>query len=122
MLRKPVSQVSRYDWPGIKSNALRWLDTLRGFSVDVRREDVTVNVASVAANTTVEQTFTVTGLKVNDVVISVAKPTLSAGLGVLQGRASADDTLAIQFINTTGSAIDPASEVYELVFIKNSKN
>lgn len=120
MLRKPVSQVTAYDWPELKSAALRWLDTLRSFSVDIRSEDITIDVASVAANTTVEQTFTVTGLKVDDVVLSVIKPTLEAGLGVLQGRCSASNTLAIQFVNTTGSAINPASETYVLTYIKNS--
>jgi hypothetical protein len=31
---------------------------------------------------------------------------------------SAADTLAITFMNSTGSAVDPASEVYKLFWLK----
>jgi hypothetical protein len=70
-----------------------------------------LNVASVAANTSAEQTFTVAGLKVGDFV-QVSKPSLSAGLVISTARVSAADTLAITFGNLTGSPIDPAAETY----------
>ena len=70
-----------------------------------------LDVASVAANTTAEQDFTVTGLKVGDFV-TVSKPALSAGLGVVNARVKAADTLSITFVNATGSPIDPAAETY----------
>lgn len=73
-----------------------------------------LDVASVSANTTAEQTFTVTGLKTSDFV-SVVKPTHSTGLGIVNVRVSAADTLAITFMNATGSGIDPAAETY-LIF------
>lgn len=76
----------------------------------------TLTPAQVAANTTAEQTFTVNGLKVGDVV-AVNKPTSQAGLGLAGVRVSAADTLAITFINATGTPITPtASEVY-LVYV-----
>lgn len=67
---------------------------------------------SVAANTAAEQTFTVTGLAVGDIV-GVTKPTTQAGLAIGNARVSAANTLAIEFINDTGSPIVPtASEIY----------
>jgi hypothetical protein len=78
---------------------------------------ITIDVASVAANTTAEQTFTVTGLKVGDFV-AVNKPTNSAGLGIVNARVSAADTLAITFGNFTGSGIDPASQTYILFWFR----
>lgn len=77
---------------------------------------ISLDVASVAANTTAEQTFTLTGARAaTDVVLAVNKPSLSAGLGVVNARISADDTLAITFANVTGSPIDPGAESYLVV-------
>lgn len=77
----------------------------------------TIDVASVAANTTAEQTFTVPGLRLRDFV-SVNKPSLSAGLGVVNARVSAADTLALTFSNSTAGAINPAAEVYTINVIR----
>lgn len=77
-----------------------------------------LDVASVAANTTAEQTFTVTGLTTADKVF-VNKPSLSAGLGVVNARVSAADTLAITFVNATAAAIDPAAETYAIVALRS---
>lgn len=68
---------------------------------------------SVAANTTAEQTFTVTGLVANSVVW-LNKPTWQAGLGIGGVRVSALNTLAINYINLTSAAIVPATEIYTL--------
>lgn len=76
-----------------------------------------LDVASVAAITSAEQTFTVTGLTTDDRVF-VNKPTLTAGLGVVNARVSAADTLALTFMNATAAAIDPAAEIYEIVAIR----
>lgn len=74
----------------------------------------TLSPISVAPNTTAEQTFTVNGLKVGD-FIDVGKPTVQAGLGIVNARVSAANTLAIAFINATAATITPtASEVYEI--------
>ena len=118
-LRKPLHQLSESDIES-SSEGKRWLDLVRSYTLDIRDMSVTWDVASVAANTTVEQTVTATGLKVGDIILAVIKPTLSAGLGVLQGRVSAADTLSVQLINTTAAPIDPAPESYTVVYIKNT--
>ena len=120
-LRKAIPQHQEADVHETKKDGQRWLELVHQRLVDIRQVNVIFNPALVAANTTVEQTVTVSGLKVDDIVISVIKPTLSAGLGVLQGRVSATDTLAIQFINSTASGINAGEETYSVVYIKNSK-
>lgn len=68
--------------------------------------------SSVAANTTVEQTFTVTGLVANSPVW-VNKPSAQPGLGIAGCRVTATDTLGITFMNATSAVITPtAAETY----------
>ena len=77
---------------------------------------VTFNPASVATITTAEQTATVTGVKVGDIVYPV-KPSVTAGVGIVNARVSATDTVAITFVNPTAGAVDAASETWTfLVF------
>lgn len=72
----------------------------------------TLTPASVAANTTAEQTFTVTGLVSGSVAV-VNKPSAQRGLGIVGVRVSGANTLAINFCNATGTAITPTpAEVY----------
>lgn len=65
----------------------------------------------VAANTTAEQTFTVTGLLASTPVW-VNKPTWQSGLGIAGVRVSALNTLAINYANSSAAAITPATETY----------
>jgi hypothetical protein len=82
---------------------------------------ITLDVGSIAANTSEEETYTVEGLETG-MFVSVNKPDLDAGLGIANVRVSAADTLAIQFINSTASAIDPgAGDVYTLFWWKASQ-
>lgn len=75
----------------------------------------TLSPALIAANTTAEQTFTVPGLALGDVVF-VNKPTAQAGLGIVGGRVSAANTLALTFSNNTGSNITPTAAQTYLVY------
>lgn len=78
-----------------------------------------VDLASVAAATTVEQDITVTGVTTSDVLLKVTKPTLSAGLGIAGARIKSADTVAITFVNSTAAtAVDVAAEDYQFVVIK----
>jgi hypothetical protein len=79
----------------------------------------TLSPTIVAANTTAEQTFTVSGLTTAD-TLSCNKPTAQAGLGIVGLRVSAADTLAITFSNNTGAGITPtASQVYRIVAVRS---
>lgn len=78
---------------------------------------LTIDPASVAAATTAEQTFTVVGVQPGDQV-DVRKPTLTAGIGVVNARVSAANTVAITFSNSTAGAIDPPAEVYSFIVLR----
>jgi hypothetical protein len=71
--------------------------------------------ASVAANTTAEQSFTVTGLVYTNStpsVVWVNKPSWTSGLGIAGARVSASNTLYINYANSTSAAIVPPAETY----------
>jgi len=73
---------------------------------------LTLTPAIVNANTTSEQTFALPGLLTID-SITVNKPSHQAGLGIVNCRASAANTVAIEFMNNTGAGITPtAAEIY----------
>lgn len=67
-----------------------------------------VTPASVAANTSAEQSLTITGVLATDVV-TLTKPTTQAGLIVGSARVSAANTVQITLGNVTASAITPTS-------------
>lgn len=77
---------------------------------------VTFDPAAVATITTAEQSLTIVGLKVGDFVYW-QKPTNTAGVGVVNCRVSAADTLQITFVNPTAGSVNAASETWQfLVF------
>ena len=119
-IRKPLHQLGEND---IEANneGQRWLDLVRSHVVDIRDISVTWNPSSLAANTHVEETVTATGLKVGDIILAVIKPTFTQGFQVGQGRVSAENTLSVQVVNGTGSASNPGSESYSVIYIKNSR-
>jgi hypothetical protein len=80
------------------------------------QENVSLDVASVAADTLVEQTFTVNGLT-TDMVPIVIKQTDDAGLALLHARVSAADTLALLFYNHSGGAVDPAAQNFKVIVL-----
>ena len=78
---------------------------------------VTFNPAAVATITTAEQSTTVVGLKTGDMVFW-QKPTNTAGVGVVNMRVSATDTLQVTFVNPTAGSVDAASETWTLLVIR----
>lgn len=73
--------------------------------------DVTVT------NTTQEIDVTITGLTVG-MFVAVNKPSQSAGIGIVNARVKAADTLSIQYVNATGSGVNPDSETYLLFWFR----
>jgi hypothetical protein len=74
--------------------------------------------ASVANATSAEQTFALTGLLLGDSV-QVNKPTLQAGLSVVNSRVSANGVIAISFQNVSSASITPtAAEVYVIEVVR----
>lgn len=85
-----------------------------------RAYDVNVGALSaVSAQTTSEQTVTISGLTTDDWVGIPNKPTHQAGLGIVGARVSAADTLAITFMNATTASITPtASQTYKVIAVR----
>lgn len=77
----------------------------------------TVDLGSVAANTSEEETATLTGVRTGDIVL-VRKPTLEAGIVIADARVSADNTVTMQVINTTAGAINAASETMDFIVFR----
>lgn len=100
------------------SDFIRWLNLVAQNSYKIITYTVTLDPSSVSANTTEEQTFTVTGIESSDVVLDVQKPSHTAGIVLGNSRASADDTLALTLGNLTGSPIDPGSEDYLVTILR----
>lgn len=115
-IRRPVPQHPR---EGIVSSSWdKWFNLVSNNSIRILDFDVTMNPASVAANTTAEQDFTVAGLGANDIPLTLIKPTLTAGIGIGNIRVKAEDTLSVTFINATAAPVDPGSETYKLIVIR----
>jgi len=89
----------------------KWFTTVSDNVYRYDKYEVSFNPTSVSANTTSEQTITIVGVASNDFV-TISKPSHTAGLGIVNIRVSAKDTIAITYMNNTGSPIDPPSETY----------
>lgn len=105
---------------GLPGRAAQWVERLTRNVPITGRVDVTIDPTTVSANSTSEQTFTVTGARDGDAVI-VTKPSHSSGLGIVNARVSGTDTVAITFMNATGSGINPPSEEYRVWLVRWSE-
>jgi len=76
--------------------------------------EVTIDPASIAATTVVDQTFTVSGLR-TDMFVVVAMASLEANVTFCNAHVSANNTLKIRFRNRTAGAIDPASQTAKII-------
>jgi len=95
------------------TNLLKWFGYLVDSVPYVMTGTVSINPPNVLANTTGIATATVAGvLAAENYIVEVNKPTHSAGLGVVNARVSADNTIELTFGNFTASAIDAAAETY----------
>jgi hypothetical protein len=83
----------------------------------IAKVPLTLTPASVAAATTVEQTFTLLGVQPGD-AIDVTPPGLTAGVSVVGARISANNTVALQFVNTTAGALTPLAGSYIFVIFR----
>jgi len=80
------------------------------------------NIISIPANSGNNMEITVPGGRVEDFVASARIDVRDAGLGISHARVTADDTMEIEFVNTTGSAINPATvETIRLLVVRPDK-
>lgn len=68
----------------------------------------------VAANTSAEQNFTIPGLNVGDFADVNCNAAMTAGLGIVNARVSAANTITLQFANSTGGSLTPTAGAYNI--------
>ena len=117
IFRKPLPQPPRSKTLSDDTGLDGWLRLLPGLIPQITIYQPVFDLANIAANTVSSQTFTLTGLSVNDFVI-VNPPLLSAGLLLsANSKATADERLLLVLQNTTGGGIDEASATFTVVTI-----
>lgn len=68
----------------------------------------------VAGSTAAEQSFTVQGLQVGDFVDVNCNSAQTAGISIGNVRVSANNTLTIEFANSTAGALTPTAGFYNI--------
>lgn len=111
---EPPQTVGTNQWD---SYWIKWFKRFQDAFPKIQTYSSALTPASVAANTTAEQTFTIAGLNTSDLVF-VNKPTAQAGLGIVGTRVTATDTIGITYGNPTAGAIVPTAETYKIVSIR----
>lgn len=74
---------------------------------------LTHDFGSISAQSQATQTVTITGARVGDMVI--ARPTTAVNGIDISGTVTADDTVTVRASNYSSGAIDPASQVYNVM-------
>lgn len=105
------------DSPKIPESLNTWLQQLQLRLPKVSTYSPSIDLASIGATSYSTQSFTVTGLSTNDVVL-VNTPALTAGLYLISYRVSAADTLSLTLYNSTAGSIDEAAAVFKIVSIR----
>jgi hypothetical protein len=72
--------------------------------------------ASVAANITAPQTFTIRGVKPGDYINCQCATAQTAGISIANVRVSAVDTIIVDFNNSTAGALVPVAGPYGFVW------
>lgn len=83
--------------------------------------NLTISPALVALSATAQQTFTLQGLQLGDVV-TVVKPTTQVGLATGAARVTAVNTIGIDFINSSVGNITPTAGETYLVEVNRPTN
>jgi hypothetical protein len=76
---------------------------------------IRITPTAVSAWTSAEQSFTVQGLLVTDIVIRATMPAAGAGISIFNVRVKAMNTVAITFANVTSASHSPAPGTYILI-------
>lgn len=84
-----------------------------------QRVNLSLTPASVGANTSAEQSFSVPGLTSNDTVV-ITPPAPTAGTGIVSVRTGAD-LVYITWGNFTGGSLTPAAGTYRLQIVGTSE-
>ena len=79
--------------------------------------EFTYDPSSISAATTEQQTVTVPGVKVGDVVV-IIKGSLDSGVAIAGTQVTATDTVKITWVNATAAPVNPPSETYKCLWFR----
>lgn len=94
------------------------IGTLGTVLTNIIKSTNTVDVGSVAANSSLAVNYTITNAAVGSTVSVSPATALTNGLVIAYARVSAANTVEIKFTNVTGAAIDPPSMDYYITIIR----
>ena len=86
----------------------------------IETQDVTVDVASLAAVTAVDTAVLVSKALVGDGIIVAPQGTWPAGVTAPQGRCLVAGTVQVRVANVTAGAIDPGSQTMRFTLIHDA--
>jgi hypothetical protein len=94
---------------------------LMGNAIGVYGFPVTLTPAIVATISSPEQSFTVPGVSLaTDMIVGIEPPSNVNGVAVVYGRITADNTVAIKFVNPTAGGVTPAAGQYTFSVLRFS--
>ncbi len=85
---------------------------------EVIKTTMSVNIASIAANTALDVDFAITNAATGSTVYVSPSADLDDGLVIALARVSAAGTVRVKFRNLTGAAIDPPSMSFSITVIR----
>ena len=91
-----------------------WLSQLQLRMPKISTYETSIDLASINATTYSAQTFTVTGLDIND-IITVNPPSLTSGLYLVSYRVSSANTLSLVLYNSTGAPINEGAATFKIM-------
>lgn len=74
----------------------------------------TLTPVAVAGATSAEQSFTIQGLQVGDILDVNCNVAQTAGIGIVNVRVSAANTMTLMFANATAGSLTPAAGLYNI--------
>lgn len=100
--------------PLVEAKLFEWLSKLQLVFPKISTYEESINLASINATTYSVQTFTVSGLDTDDIIV-VNPPSLTSGLYLVSARVSAADTLSLVLYNSTGAPIDEGAGTFKIM-------
>lgn len=85
--------------------------------VTQQMRSVSYTPTSVGAATTVEQTVTVPGVKIGDMV-QVTPPGFTAGVALASARVAVANVVRVTWVNATAGALTPPAGTYTFVWMR----
>lgn len=118
MITKPIPPAPIKEEDKSSTNWTRWFNLISSNSVKIYDVSTTVSPVNIPAQTTQSQSVGIVGIDSSDKILSITKPTVTSGIGIVGFRVKAKNLIEIDFANFTAGNITPPSEIYTFVLIK----